>query len=68
MVPSLPVGCWAVDGGEVCRETGFGGEERGGGEGNQETYRISFWEEDLFPQTLSLLMAESRSYSPAPGL
>lgn len=29
MVPSLPVGCWAVDGGEVCAETGFGGEGRG---------------------------------------
>lgn len=56
---NLPQGCRVVDGGEVCR-----GERRG----IRRFICIYFWKEDIFPQTLSPLMAKSRSYSLAPGL
>lgn len=65
MASSFPVGRWAVDGGDVCGGTGFRG---GGGEGRiRGSTCICFWKEGILFQTLGLLMAESRSYSLAPG-
>lgn len=40
MAPSFPVGCWVVDGGQVCRGAGFGA-----GREDQEIYLHLFLEE-----------------------
>lgn len=64
----FPASQWVVGQLMVGKSAQKQASEGRGREGTQKTYHISFWKEDLFPQTLSLLMAESRSCSPAPGL